>query len=244
MSWVRGWCGGRGWAGRRGEEGARLEGAPLKSRARRAPQPSRWPKLGDLSALYPQLVDGCQEWEWGGRRGPVALASVHQQRLPRQADHCQRGQPGAVGWEGQNHPCLNPGGGLSAGDAWSVMPGSTEGDFQPIWIHLVHMNLIHLKQNLVKDKTYSKMKKDLPQTLRIAFSSIFEHFHLGKIGQVWFNFQSSLSRYFFLLLSITLHDSLMPQPMMRTIPKIPFVVLWCSNPWAYSKSITTETNKT
>ena len=47
---MQGWSGGRGWAGRR--RAPKLEGAPLKSRARRAPQPSRWPKLGDLSALY------------------------------------------------------------------------------------------------------------------------------------------------------------------------------------------------
>ena len=56
MSWVRGWFGGR-WAGQ-GEAGGRaqLEGAPLKWRARRAPQPSRWPKLGQLSSIISLII--------------------------------------------------------------------------------------------------------------------------------------------------------------------------------------------
>ena len=45
-SWVRWWCGGPWASGEEGGRPARLEGAPLKSRARRAPQPSIWPKLG------------------------------------------------------------------------------------------------------------------------------------------------------------------------------------------------------
>ena len=48
-------------------------------------------------ALMHHILDHChgdQEWEWGGRRGPAAPASV-KQRLP-QADHCKWGQPGTV----------------------------------------------------------------------------------------------------------------------------------------------------
>ena len=65
MSWGRRWwCGGQGWAAwqEEAEHRARLEGARLKSRARRAPQPSRWPKLGESSSFFHSLTG------WSGVR--------------------------------------------------------------------------------------------------------------------------------------------------------------------------------
>ena len=128
-------------------------------------------------------------------------------------------------------PWTNSGGGLGATCAWSIVPGSPEGEFKPILIHLlVTVHVKHLKQHFAKDNRYYLLRKHCYGQFFYCLFSIFEDFHSGKIGQVLFNFPKSLSRYFF-----PLACSSCPSPSMD--PSRP-MILWCSNPWFPSINIT------
>ena len=125
----------------------------------------------------------------------------------------------------------NLGGGLGATCAWSIVPGSPEGEFKPILIHLlVTVHVKHLKQHFAKDNRHYLLRKHCYGQFFYCLFSIFEDFHSGKIGQVLFNFPKSLSRYFF-----PLACSSCPSPSMD--PSRP-MILWCSNPWFPSINIT------
>ena len=182
------------------------------------------------SALIHHILDHThsdQEWEWGVRREPGAPASV-QRRLP-QADHCKWGKPGSTltKWKlGQQNSSFlifpptqcntdppiisqNLGGGLGASCAWSIMPGSSEGEFQPIWIYLLWC-ILHLENNNLSRTRNIHGLLNIKKFFWLPFLNIWTF----PFRQNWASFVqfSDKSESIFLssslLLPITLHDSL------------------------------------
>ena len=142
--------------------------------------------------------------------------------------------------------CANLGGGLGATGAWSIMPGSTEGEFQPSWIYI--MLIMH---------HYMHPSKTVP----CQGHKIFMHTYLWQcekqkflyfldiltflFRQNWASFVqfSDKSESIFLssslLLPITLHDSLMLQPMNdddHPHDILTFMILWSLPPWFFDAS--------
>ena len=87
-------------------------------------------------------------------------------------------------WEISFQPWTNSGGGLGATCAWSIVPGSPEGEFKPILIHLlVTVHVKHLKQHFAKDNRYYLLRKHCYGQFFIAFSQYLRISILAKLGK-------------------------------------------------------------